>query len=62
MLAEDKHTAEYDAFSWVLPKEALFQATDEAIFSGLLEAIEVGTVKNIRSLTSIRLYFNNGRK
>ena len=62
MLADDDHREEYDTFRWVIPKEALFQATDDAIESGLLSKIEIGTKKNIRSLTSVRLTFNNGRK
>ena len=62
MLADDDHREEYDTFRWVIPKEALFQATDDAIESGLLSKVEIGTKKNIRSLTSVRLTFNNGRK
>ena len=62
MLADDEHIEEYEKFRWVLPKEALFQATDDAIENGLLAKIEIGTKKNIRSLTSIRLTFNNGRR
>lgn len=62
MLADDEHVEEYEKFTWVLPKEALFQATDDAIENGLLSKIEIGTKKNIRSLTSIRLTFNNGRR
>ena len=62
MLADNDHPEEYERFYWVLPKEALFQATDEAIENGILSKIEIGTKKNIRSLTSIRCTFNNGRK
>ena len=62
MLAETKNMSEYDTFKWILPREAMFQATDKALFDGLLSQIEIGTMRNIRSLTSIRLTFNNGRK
>ena len=62
MLADDLQKEEYERFRWILPKEALYQATDEAIENGLLSSIEIGTKKNIRSLTSIRLTFNNGRR
>ncbi len=62
MLAENTHPENFDEFSWVLPREALFNATDEAISRGLLTMISVGTKANIRSLTSLKLTFNNGRK
>ena len=61
MLAKDENKELYEYFTWTITKEALFQATDDAIEHGLLKAIEFGTMKNIRSLTSIRLVFNNGR-
>ena len=62
MLATNENKELYEFFTYTIPKEALFQATDEAIENGLLSEIEIGTTKNIRSLTSIRLTFNNGRK
>ena len=62
MFAVDENKEVYDHFKWVIPKEALFQATDDAIENGLLTAVEIGTMTNIRSLTSIRLFFNNGKK
>lgn len=61
-LADNTHPENFDEFSWVLPREALFNATDEAIARGLLTQITVGTKANIRSLTSLKLTFNNGRK
>ena len=36
LLADDVHPENFDEFSWVLPREALFNATDEAIARGLL--------------------------
>ena len=62
MLASNKNPEEFDQFHWVLPNDALLQASDEAIENGLLSAIEIGTMANLRSLTSIRLLFNNGKK
>ena len=62
MLADNIHPENFDEFSWVLPREALYNATDEAIERGLLTQIAVGTKANIRSLTSLKLTFNNGRK
>jgi len=62
LLALDVQPENYDEFSWVIPREALFNATDEAIGRGLLTEIAVGTKTNIRSLTSLKLTFNNGRK
>ena len=62
MLADDVHPENYDEFTWIIPREALFNATDEAIARGLLTEIAVGNKANIRSLTSIKLTFNNGRK
>ena len=62
MLADNVHPENFDEFSWVLPREALFNATDEAIARGLLTSITIGTKANIRSLTSLKLSFNNGRK
>ena len=62
MLADDIHPENFDSFSWVIPREALFNATDEAITRGLLTSISVGTKANIRTLTSLKLTFNNGRK
>lgn len=62
MLAEDTHPENFTEFKWVLPKEALYSATDEAIGRGLLTQLQVGTKANIRSLTSLKLTFNNGRK
>ena len=62
LLADDVHPENFDEFSWIIPREALFNATDEAIARGLLTEIRVGTKANIRSLTSLKLTFNNGRK
>jgi len=62
MLAENSHPENYDEFHWFLPREALYNATDEAIERGLLTQMAIGTKANIRSLTSIKLTFNNGRK
>ena len=62
MLADNTHPENFDEFAWVLPREALFNATDEAITRGLLTQITVGTKTNIRSLTSLKFTFNNGRK
>jgi hypothetical protein len=31
MLADNMHPSNYDKFRWVIPKEALFVATDEAL-------------------------------
>ena len=62
MLAENTHPENFDEFSWILPREALFNATDEAIARGLLTSIAVGSKAKIRSLTSLKLTFNNGRK
>ena len=36
LLANDVHPENFDEFAWVLPREALFNATDEAIGRGLL--------------------------
>ena len=62
LLADDVHPENFDEFSWIIPREALFNATDEAIARGLLTEIAIGTKANIRSLTSLKLTFNNGRK
>ena len=62
MLAENRNPANYKEFYYVIPKEALYSATDEAIERGLLTSISIGTKKNIRCLTSIKVQFNNGRK
>ena len=62
MLADNTHPENFDEFSWVLPREALYNATDEAIERGLLTQLAIGTKANIRSLTSVKLTFNNGRK
>ena len=62
LLADDVHPENFDEFTWIIPREALFNATDEAIARGLLKEITVGTKANIRSLTSLKLTFNNGRK
>ena len=62
LLADDIHPENFDEFYWIIPREALFNATDEAIARGLLTEIAVGTKANIRSLTSLKLTFNNGRK
>ena len=61
-LADDIHPENFDEFQWIIPREALFNATDEAITRGLLTEITIGTKANIRSLTSLKLTFNNGRK
>ena len=61
MLADDEDTEAYRAFEWILPREALEQATDPALERGLITAIEIGTKPNIRSLTSIKLTFDNGQ-
>ena len=53
MLADDDDTAAYRYFKWTIPREALEQATDEAMERGLVTAIEIGTMPKIRSLTSI---------
>ena len=60
MLADDDDVGAYRAFLWTIPREALEEATDEALERGLVTAIEVGTKANIRSLTSIKLTFDNG--
>lgn len=39
MLAENRNPANYTEFQWVLPREALYSATDEAIERGLLTEI-----------------------
>lgn len=62
MLAEDDGPDVYRAFEWTLPREALEQATDTALERGLVTAIEIGTKPNIRSLTSIKLTFDNGHE
>ena len=62
MLAENRNPANYNEFYYAIPKEALYSATDEAIERGLLTEITIGTKKNIRCLTSIKVSFNNGRK
>ena len=62
LLADDIHPENFDEFYYVIPREALFNATDEAIARGLLTEITVGTKAKIRSLTSLKLTFNNGRK
>ena len=49
-------------FRYVIPREALTLATEEALERGLLTKIQIGTKQNIRSLTSIKLTFNNGRR
>ena len=46
----------------MLPQEALTLATEEALERGLLTRIQIGTKENIRSLTSIKLTFHNGRR
>lgn len=62
MLAEniEDDAAAGRCFKWTIPREALEEATDEALARGLVTAIEVGTFANIRSLTSIKMTFNNG--
>jgi len=62
LLALNKTPEDFDKFKWVLSKEALFQATDESIETGLLTAVEIGSMPTLRSLTSIKLIFNNGRR
>lgn len=62
MLADNTNPESFDEFSWVIPREALYNATDEAIQRGLLTEITIGVKNNIRSLSSIKLTFNNGRK
>ena len=53
ILADDMQPENFDEFCWILPREALFSATDEALARGLLIGITVGTKANIRSLTSL---------
>ena len=53
MLADDDDAAAYRYFKWTIPREALEEATDEAMERGLVTSIEIGTMPNIRSLTSI---------
>ena len=62
LLAEDTHPENFDEFVYMIPREALYNATDEAIQRGLLTEVTVGTKTNIRRLTSLKLTFNNGRK
>ena len=52
----------YESFRFVIPREALTLATEDALERGLLTKIQIGTKQNIRSLTSIKLTFNNGRR
>ena len=52
----------YAQFKYMLPEEALTLATESALERGLLTKIEIGTRQNIRSLTSIKMTFNNGRR
>ena len=60
MLADDDDAAAYRYFKWTIPREALEQATDEALERGLVTSIEIGTMPNIRSLTSIKMTLDNG--
>ena len=62
MLADDddEDNDQYIYFKWTIPREALEKATDEALERGLVTAVEVGSMPNIRSLTSIKITFNNG--
>ena len=62
MLADDDDAAAYRYFKWALPREALEEATDEALARGLVTAVEIGTMPNIRSLTSIRMTLHNGKE
>ena len=55
-------STDYQPFEWTVPRHFLSQATGEAIENGLLTKITVGSRPDSRSLTSIRLVFNNGRK
>ena len=52
----------YIEFKYMLPQEALTNATEDALERGLLTKIQIGTKENIRSLTSIKLTFHNGRR
>jgi len=49
-------------FKYLLPQEALTNATEDALERGLLTKIQIGTKENIRSLTSLKLTFNNGHR
>ena len=60
MLADDDDPGNYRYFKWIIPRQALVEATDEALERGLVTAIEIGTKANIRSLTSIKLTLHNG--
>ena len=62
LLADNVNPANFDEFFWAIPREALYNATDEALGRGLLTSITVGVKSQIRSLTSLKLTFNNGRK
>lgn len=62
ILAEKLNPAGFEEFIYTIPKEALTLATEEALERGLLTRIQIGTKQNIRSLTSIKLTFNNGRR
>ena len=62
LLADNVHPENFDEFFWAIPREALYNATDEALARGLLTNITVGVKQQIRSLTSLKLTFNNGRK
>jgi hypothetical protein len=55
-------STDYQPFEWTVPRHFLSQATGEAIENGLLTKITIGSRPDSRSLTSIRLTFNNGRK
>lgn len=60
MLADDDDGSTLRYFKWTIPREALEQATDEALERGLVTSIEIGTMPNIRSLTSIKMTLHNG--
>ena len=55
-------STDFHPFEWQVPRHFLSQATGDAIENGLLTRITVGSRPDCRSLTSIRLTFNNGRK
>ena len=65
MLAEEEEeedTEQYRYFKWSIPRDVLEKATDEALDRGLVTSIEIGSMPNIRSLTSIKITLNNGHE
>ena len=59
---EEEDTEQYKYFKWSIPREALEKSTDEALDRGLVTSIEIGSMPNIRSLTSIKITLNNGHE